>query len=190
MLQHGNFATLSLPNLITLLRIILVPVIIWLMLTGHIHTAFVAFMIAGISDALDGYLAKRFHMETELGAYLDPLADKMLIVCIFVTLGLQGHLPLWLVIAVVTRDVMIVTAVMLSSVLGHPVKIKPLAISKANTTAQIVLAGLVLADEGYHLKLEGGRVVLEWITAVLTVASLASYLRRWMIHMAETGEPL
>ena len=181
---------LSLPNLITLTRIILVPVIIWLILAGHTHTAFVAFLVAGVSDALDGFIAKRLHMETELGAYLDPLADKMLIVCIFVTLGMQAHLPAWLVITVVSRDVMIVAAVMLSSVLGHPVKIQPLAISKANTTAQILLAGLVLADEGYHLKLDAVRVVMEWITAALTVASLASYLRRWFIHMADTAKPL
>lgn len=175
---------MSLPNIITLARIILVPMIIWLILSGLTHTAFVLFVIAGVSDALDGFLAKHFHMETKLGAYLDPLADKLLIVCMFVTLGLQGQLPAWLVIAVVFRDVLIVVAVMLSSVLGHPVEIKPLAVSKANTTAQILLAGLVLADEGYHLNLEAVRVVLGWITASLTLASLASYLRAWLIHMA------
>jgi cardiolipin synthase (CMP-forming) len=175
---------LSLPNLITLARIILVPVVIWLILAGHSHTAFLVFLIAGLSDALDGFLAKRFHMETELGAYLDPLADKLLIACIFVTLGLQGHLPAWLVIAAVFRDVLIVTAVALSSILGHPVTIKPLVISKANTAAQILLAGLVLADEGYHLHLEAVRVVLAWLTGLLTLASLASYLRSWLIHMA------
>ncbi len=175
---------MSLPNIITLVRIVLVPMIIWLILSGLLHTAFLLFVAAGISDALDGFLAKRFDMETELGAYLDPLADKLLIVCMFVTMGLKGQLPAWLVIAVVFRDVLIVVAVMLSSVLGHPVQIKPLAISKANTTAQILLAGLVLADEGYHLNLEVVRVALGWITAALTLGSLASYLKAWLIHMA------
>ena len=176
---------MSLPNLITLARLILVPVIIWLLLVGHTHTAFLAFVVAGISDAADGFIAKRFNMETELGAYLDPIADKMLIVCIFVTLGLQGHLPVWLVIAVVSRDVLIVMAVMLSSLVGHPVKIKPLVISKANTVAQIMLAALVLADEGYHLKLDAVRVVLIWVTATLTFASTVSYLDSWLRHMSE-----
>jgi len=179
---------LSLPNLITLLRLILVPVIVWLMLSGYTHLAFMAFVAAGISDAADGYLAKRFNMETELGAYLDPLADKMLIACIFITLGVQGQLPVWLVLAVVSRDVLIVMAIVLSSVLGHPVTIKPLIISKANTTAQIVLAAVVLADEGYQLKLDWVRAALSWVTVSLTIASLVAYLRRWLSHMSETGE--
>lgn len=175
---------MSLPNIITLVRIVLVPMIIWLILAGLMHSAFVLFVAAGVSDALDGYLAKRYHLETLLGAYLDPLADKLLIVCTFVTLGIMGELPSWLVIAVVFRDVLIVVAVMLSSVLGHPVEIKPLAISKANTTSQILLAGLVLADAGYHLHLDGLRLGLGFITAALTLGSLASYLRAWLIDMA------
>ena len=181
---------MSLPNIITLGRLILVPVIVWLMLAGHPRLAFLAFVVAGLSDAADGYLAKRFNMQTELGAYLDPMADKMLIVCIFITLGIEGHLPVWLVIAVVSRDVLIVMAVLLSSVLGQPVKIKPLIVSKANTTAQILLAGLVLADEGYRLKLDAVRVVLIWVTAALTVGSLASYLNSWLRHMSENGKPV
>ena len=181
---------LNLPNIITLARLILVPVIVWLMLAGYTRTAFLAFLVAGVSDAADGFLAKRLNMETELGAYLDPLADKMLIVCIFVTLGIENQLPAWIVIAVVTRDVLIVMAVVLSSVLGQPVKIKPLAISKANTTAQILLAGLVLMDEGYNLKLDTPRTVLIWVTAILTTGSLASYLGSWLRHMSEAGKPL
>ena len=181
---------MSLPNIITLARLILVPVIIWLMLGGYTRSAFLAFLVAGISDAADGFIAKHFNMETELGAYIDPLADNMLIVCIFVTLGIQGLLPAWIVIAVVTRDVLIVMAVVLSSVLGQPVKIHPLAISKANTTAQILLAGLVLMDEGYNLKLEAIRTVLIWVTAILTTGSLASYLNSWLRHMSEPGKPV
>lgn len=175
---------MNLPNLITLGRVILVPLVFWLLVTGQTQAAFFAFIIAGISDGIDGYLAKTFGWSTELGAYLDPLADKLLIVSIFLALGVGGELPLWLVIAVVSRDILIVIAIILSWLLGNPVRIRPLAVSKANTLAQIVLAGTVLADEGFGLGLGNARVLLIWLTAGLTVASLAAYLRSWLLHMS------
>src|ERR1700693_3475556 len=85
--------TLSIPNLITLGRILLVPIVVWAIASGAMWIAFVLFMVAGISDAVDGFLAKRFGMTTELGAYLDPLADKALLVSIYLTLGINGFLP-------------------------------------------------------------------------------------------------
>jgi cardiolipin synthase (CMP-forming) len=175
---------LNLPNLITLGRVILVPLVFWLLVTGQTQAAFFAFIVAGISDGVDGYLAKTYGWTTELGAYLDPLADKLLIVCIFLALGVGGDLPLWLVIAVVSRDILIVIAIILSWLLGNPVRIRPLAVSKANTVAQIVLAGTVLADEGFGLGLGTVRFVLVWVTGALTVASLAAYLRSWLLHMS------
>jgi cardiolipin synthase len=174
----------SLPNFVTLGRIILVPVIFWLLVNGNTRAAFFAFVIAGASDAIDGYLAKRFGLQTELGAYLDPIADKLLIVSIYVALGVSKALPSWLVIAVVSRDILIVVAVLLSGVLGQPLRIKPLAISKANTAAQIVLAATVLAAEGFTLGLDELRLVLVWITGTLTLLSLAMYLKAWLRHMA------
>ncbi len=173
--------------MLTLLRLILVPVIVYLMATGEKGWAFAAFVLAGITDAADGFLAKRYGLETELGAYLDPVADKLLIVCIFIGLGLDGSLPLWLVVAVVARDVMIVSAVVLSSLLGNPVAIRPLMLSKANTAAQIVLAATVLADEAFGLGAQTLRFMLVWVTGALTVASLASYLSKWLHHMSATN---
>jgi len=173
----------SIPNLITLGRVILVPVVFWLLLSGELQPAFLAFVVAGISDAVDGFLAKRFGWETELGAYLDPIADKLLIVCIFIALGVTARLPSWLVILVVSRDVLIVIAVVLSWLLDHPTAMKPLAVSKMNTLVQIVLAGTVLADEAFILNLNGPVQVLIWLTAATTVASLAAYLRIWLRHM-------
>lgn len=173
---------LSIPNFITLFRVILVPVVFWLVVTHQMVAAFLVFVVAGLSDAVDGYLAKRFDWATELGAYLDPLADKLLIVCIFVALGVKGALPLWLVIAVVSRDVLIVLAIVLSGLLGHPVEIKPSRISKVNTLSQIVLAATVLADEAFGLRLDAVRFVLVWVTAALTVGSLAGYLATWQRH--------
>lgn len=174
---------MNIPNLITLGRVILVPIVFWLLLTSEMQAAFVLFVIAGISDGVDGYLAKRFGWTTELGAYLDPLADKLLLVCIFIALGVAGQLPLWLVIAVVSRDLLIVIGVVLSWLLGNPVRIHPLVVSKLNTVSQIVLAAVVMADEGFHLGLGTLRIFLAWTTAALTLASLAAYVMTWFRHM-------
>lgn len=174
---------MSLPNLITLGRVILVPVVFWLLITNQLQLAFLLFLVAGVSDGVDGFLAKRFNWQTELGAYLDPIADKLLIVCIFIALGVTERLPLWLVILVVSRDVLIVIAVILSWLMENPTPMKPLSVSKFNTVAQILLAGTVLADQAYMLRLDGPILVLIWITAGLTVASLVAYLRLWLKHM-------
>lgn len=178
---------INLPNFITLGRVISVPFVFWLLLSGEAKAAFLVFVAAGVSDAVDGFLAKRFHWQTQLGAYLDPLADKLLIVSIYVALGAREQLPLWLVVAVVSRDVAILAAVILSWLLDHPVVIKPVLVSKLNTTAQLVLAATVLADEGFSLGLSGLRYVLTVVTGVLTVASLLVYLRTWFAHMTNAA---
>lgn len=175
---------INIPNFITLARVLSVPVIFWLLVDGSSRAAFFVFLFAGISDAVDGFLAKRFNWTTELGAYLDPLADKLLIVSIYIALGVSQKIPLWLVIAVVSRDILILLAVLLSWLLDRPVHIKPLAVSKLNTAAQIVLAATVLADEGFGLGLGAVRDVLVWITAASTGLSLAAYMKAWIPHMA------
>ena len=174
---------MNIPNFITLGRIISVPVIFWLLLSGQSRFAFFVFVCAGISDAVDGYLAKRFNWVTELGSYLDPLADKLLIVSIFIALGVRNELPLWLVIAVVSRDILIVAAVLLAWLLDQRVLIKPLVVSKANTAMQILLAATVLANSGFGLGLDVIRALLVWIAGALTLLSLAAYLRAWFMHM-------
>jgi cardiolipin synthase (CMP-forming) len=177
----------SIPNFITLGRVILVPVVFWLLLTGQLQAAFLAFVVAGISDAVDGFLAKRFKWETELGAYLDPLADKLLIVCIFVALGVTGRLPSWLVIIVVSRDVLIIIGVVLSWLMERPTPMNPLIVSKLNTAAQIILAATVLAHEAFSLNLNGPVQILILLTALTTLISLAVYLKVWLNHMAATN---
>jgi cardiolipin synthase len=174
---------LNIPNFITLGRVLSVPIVFWLLLTGRYQAAFVLFVVAGVSDAVDGYLAKRFGWQTDLGAYLDPLADKLLVVSIFIAMGWLGALPSWLVIAVVSRDLLIVMAVVLSWLIGKPVRIKPLNVSKANTFAQLLLASTVLADVGFDLGLGWLREFLVVATAVLTLASLAAYMVAWHRHM-------
>jgi cardiolipin synthase (CMP-forming) len=174
---------LSIPNLITLARILSVPVMVWAILTGWMLAAFLLFLAAGLSDAIDGYLAKRFAMTSELGAYLDPLADKALIVSIYVTLGIAGEIPLWLVILVVSRDIMIVGAVLLSWLVGKPLPMKPLLVSKLNTAAQIVFAGLVLATLGLHLAAGWLVSAAMAVVTLLTLVSVAAYVREWVRHM-------
>ena len=180
---QGTERPLNIPNFITVGRVVLVPIVFWLLVSGRVQAAFFTFVVAGISDAVDGFLAKRYGWTTELGAYLDPLADKLLLVSIFVAMGVLGELPSWLVIGVVTRDIMIIAAVMLSWLMDHPVRIRPLAVSKANTAAQLLLASTVLADVGFGLGLNTVRLVLVWVTAVLTIASLVAYMRAWLHHM-------
>ena len=165
---------MSIPNLITLGRILLVPIVVWAIASGAMWIAFVLFVAAGVSDAVDGYLAKRFGMTTELGAYLDPLADKALIVSIYLTLGINGELPRWLVILVVSRDILIVGAVLLSRLVGTPIKVKPLLVSKLNTVAQILFACVVLGSLGFNFEVPTLKLVLMGLVAVLTLLSVAA----------------
>jgi cardiolipin synthase (CMP-forming) len=174
---------LNIPNLITLARILSVPVMVWAISSGEMLFAFILFGLAGLSDAVDGYLAKRLDMASELGAYLDPIADKALIVSIYVSLGIAGAVPRPLVILVVSRDIMIVGAVMLAWLIGKPIPAKPLLVSKINTAAQIVFAGLVLASLGFGF--DAGLLfdVVMAIVAALTLLSIAAYVREWVRHM-------
>ena len=182
-------ARVSIPNLITLARILLVPVVIWAITSGEMRIAFLLFFAAGASDAVDGFLAKRFGMATELGAYLDPLADKAMIVSIYVALGIAEAIPRWLVILVVSRDIMIVGAVILSWLVDKPVALKPLAVSKLNTVAQIVLALVVLGALGFKFDAEVVIVTLTALVAALTLLSIAFYVAEWVRHMNAAEPP-
>jgi cardiolipin synthase len=174
---------LSIPNLITLGRILLVPVVVWAIAAGEMGVAFVLFLAAGISDAVDGFLAKRFGMATELGAYLDPLADKAMLVSIYVALGITDAVPRWLVILVVSRDIMIVSAVMLSWLVDKPVPLRPLPVSKLNTVAQIALACVVMAALGFEFDASTAVTALTALVTALTLLSIAFYVAEWVRHM-------
>jgi cardiolipin synthase len=179
----------NLPNFITLGRLLAVPVEIWLVLSGELTAAFALFVLAGLSDGVDGYIAKRFDQRTELGALLDPIADKALLVSLFVTLGLSGHLPNWLVILVVFRDVLIVGGFLLGSMLGGESRARPLLISKANTGFQILLVAYTLARLGLGFADRGVGTVLTYLVAATTVLSGAAYLVRWARTLAGMEAP-
>ena len=175
---------MTIPNLITIARLLMVPVIIVMLMQGEWGWAFALFLTAGVSDGVDGYLARRLDMRTEFGAYIDPLADKALLVSLYVTLPIIGVLPGWLAIVIVSRDLMIIAAIMVSWLMGRPVEIKPLAISKLNTAVQIAFAALVLGKKAFGLELSAFDTAGMWVVVALTIASVAAYLAKWLRHMA------
>jgi len=175
---------MTIPNLITIARLVIVPFLIVMIMQGRWETAFVLFVVAGLSDAADGFIARHFDMRSEFGAYIDPIADKALLVSIYVTLAVVGAIPGWVAIAVVSRDAMIVGAVLLSWVMHRPVAIKPLGVSKLNTGAQIAFAAFVLGINAFGIVVsEPVLTTMMGIVAALTVASAGAYLGGWLRHM-------
>lgn len=170
---------MNLPNLISMARLLSVPLTIWLILEGRFLFAFWMFIAAGVSDAVDGFLARRYNARSVLGGYLDPLADKALLVSVYVTLGQVGEIDSLLVILVVSRDVMIIGGSLLLLVLTDSFEIDPLALSKINTVVQIVFAALVLGKLGLAVDDRRAVEMLAYVVAATTLASGAAYLVTW-----------
>lgn len=182
--KHVNIRNFgSLPNIITIGRLLLVPVIVSMIVAGQWRDAFFVFLIAGASDAADGWLAKTFDLRTELGAFLDPLADKALLMSIYVALGIAHAIPATLAILVVSRDVMILGGVITAWLFDKPIEIRPLFVSKVNTTAQIAFAGAVLGASAFNFSTEYWFWPATYIVAALTLASAGAYLGPWIRHM-------
>ena len=170
---------MSIPNFITLGRLLSVPLAIWLVLDGAMGFAFWIFVAAGVSDAVDGYIAKHFDQRSRLGALLDPLADKALLISMYVTLGVAEHLPSWLVILVVFRDALIIGGFLLATAVAQTMPIQPLAVSKLNTALQIALVAVVLGRLGLGVGDWGATRVLIYAVALTTVLSGGGYIVRW-----------
>ena len=177
---------MNIPNLITIARILLVPVIIWLLLSEEFSLAFFLFVLAAVTDAADGALARATHMQSEVGAYLDPLADKLLLVSTFATLGITKQIPTWLVITVISRDILIIGGLMLSWFMNKPIKVKPLWVSKVTTVLQLFFVGLVLAQLGFSIAPHTLIDSSAFLVAGLTLASGLAYMKQWIAHMSET----
>ena len=175
---------MTIPNLITIGRLFLVPLAIWLIVSRDFVSAFWIFILAGVSDGVDGFLARQFNMRSVLGSYLDPLADKALLVSIYLTLAVSGHIPVWLAILIISRDVLIIGGVLLAGLLGQPIAMRPHIVSKVNTAAQIVLAGLVLADLAFTPDLVTFRMAMIYVVGLLTLASAVVYVIDWVRHMS------
>lgn len=167
------------PNLISVMRLLLVPLVGYLVLDGRMVAAFWVFVAAGVSDAVDGFIAKRFDVASLLGKALDPIADKALLVTLFILGGYMDFLPDWLVILVVFRDVMIVGGALLFHTIVQSLAMPPLAVSKFNTALQILLVAAALAFRGYDLDLAPLQAILEYAVAATTLASGGAYLVKW-----------
>jgi cardiolipin synthase (CMP-forming) len=174
--KPGKTASLAnLANIITFGRLCAVPLAFWLVLVHRIGDAFLLFVAAGISDALDGWLARRYGGNA-IGALMDPVADKALLVTMYITLATVGVLPAWLAILVVFRDLLIVGGVVVLAVLGHAIAIRPLYISKVNTVMQIVLIGITLLQGGFGFAIPGLAEMLTWCVVATTFGSGAAYV--------------
>ena len=180
--MRSSFAA-NIPNLITLARIFAVPLLVWLIIHGSMAAAFWVFVAAGISDALDGFIAKRYGFVSKLGSYLDPIADKALLVSAYITLGQAGHISAWLVILVVFRDVLIIGGTLLFHTLGRPVEMQPLFISKLNTLLQILLIALLLG--GLSIGFPDFNILpsLSFFVGLTTILSGLAYLGQWVFGL-------
>jgi cardiolipin synthase len=141
----------DIPNIITVFRFLLVPPVVMLMLQDRFAAALVVFGVAGFSDALDGYLAKHYHWTSRIGALMDPLADKLLLLSSFVTLGWLGWIPYWLVGLVILRDLVIVSGAIVYHLRIERLEAEPRPASKLNTFTQILLVLAVMFSQGFQV---------------------------------------
>ena len=169
----------DLPNIITFIRFLLLPPVVLLLLNHRYDAALLVFAVAGFSDALDGYLAKRFHWTSRLGALLDPLADKLMLVSAFVTLAWLGLIPPWLVGLIILRDVVIVTGAIVYHMRIEKLEAAPSVVSKLNTFAQILLILAVMFSQAVRHLPSFWMDVLIYTVLVTTLWSGFDYVWTW-----------
>jgi len=164
-----------LPNLLTALRIAAAPALAFLLVSGADRAALGLFAFAGLSDAADGFLAKRFGFATRFGRFLDPAADKVLMFAAFVTLAVLNLAPVWLAVLVIARDAAIIGGILLARAMEIPVRVAPLLIGKVCTAMQIIFIALALVLLTLGLRWPGVETIAEDATAILTAASWLAY---------------
>jgi len=177
-----NFA-----NIITVVRLLFTPIIIWLIFSSYYYLGLIFFVLSGLSDALDGFIAKQFNQKTILGSYLDPVADKTLIVSSILALGYMGAIPSWLIILIVSRDLAILGAVIISWLVERSLKIEPIISSKINTFLQIFYIGLILLNLSSKEEIIYLNIFIlptfSILIALSTLTSWFSYLILWLRSM-------
>ncbi len=166
---------MNLPNILTLTRVLLIPFFVIFIINKYFEYAFFTFAIAGITDGIDGLLARITHQRTELGAYLDPIADKLLLSAAFISLAIVEFIPSWLVVIVITRDVIILVGFLVMWLTSYHPEIKPSLLSKMTTTFQIITILLVLML-GYSSMFQQLSVIAIYATAILTILSGSHYI--------------
>ena len=167
------------PNAICVLRILLVWPVVWVLLQGQYPMALVLIAIAGFSDGLDGFLAKRYDWRTRLGSLLDPAADKLLLVSVFLTLTYLGLAPLWLALTVVLRDAVIVCGALAYQFLIGPVYGEPRRISKLNTACQLLFVLSIITQQGYGRPPDISVLLLGAGVFYTSVVSGLDYILTW-----------
>jgi len=166
---------MNLPNILTLTRVLLIPFFVIFIINKNFQWAFFTFAIAGITDGIDGLIARITHQRTELGAYLDPIADKLLLSSAFISLAIIEFIPSWLVVIVITRDVIILMGFLVMWLTNYHPQINPSLLSKMTTTFQIITILLVLMI-GYSSTFQQLSVIAIYATAILTILSGLQYI--------------
>ncbi len=180
---------MTVPNIITMIRILLAPIFIIYVINGQLLTGLVVLIICGISDGVDGMVARLFNQKSKLGTWLDPLADKIILVSAFFSLGIEGFLPPWLTVVVISRDLLILTGIVIIYLTGIELNIKPVFISKITTCFQFVTVIAVLAETSLTF-MEGKYIYLYYLTALLTIVSFLQYLYQWLKMMGDKSDTL
>ncbi|MDQ6954677.1 MAG: CDP-alcohol phosphatidyltransferase family protein [Mariprofundaceae bacterium] len=169
---------LNIPNILTLARIVMTPVIVYMVLTEQAWLALILIVIAGVTDILDGAIARYYKLHTAVGAYLDPLADKIMLISLFVTLFIIKEVPLFVFLAIIFRDIIIVLGAIIYEMLTHRLTMQPSQISKATTFVQISYVALLLLNMAMAIP-DIFLQISMWLTFVLTCASGLHYLVSW-----------
>jgi len=185
---HHPLEAISIPNILTMLRILLIPLLVIFLIREMMGEALLVFAAAGITDGLDGFIARYFNQRTDLGAYLDPIADKLLLMSAYLTMATLDLIPAWLAVIVISRDVIIMMGVMVLRLIGVKYEIQPTIASKLTTCVQLLTVFLVLLHIFFHTESLLDESFF-WLTAVLTTVSGLHYVYKGMaIYQRWTGE--
>jgi cardiolipin synthase len=166
---------MNVPNTLTILRILSIPVFVILLLYDHLFIALLVFIGAGITDGLDGLIARVFNQRTTIGAYLDPIADKLILLTSFIVLAILGIIPGWLTVIVIARDVIILLGVLILQLTSHKIEIKPIFMGKASTVMQLVTVAWALVTP-FSMVMKSIFPAIIWVTAGLTALSGLFYI--------------
>lgn len=175
---------MNIPNILTFFRILLVPVFVTLIIYEQVFYAFLVFIIAGVTDVLDGFIARVFNQKTDLGAHIDPIADKLLLVTSYIILAIKGIIPPWLSVLVISRDIFILTGVLILFLNHKSVEIKPTFFGKASTLIQVTTVVIALSVSQLHV-LQPFLIWSIYLAAVLTLFSGFHYAVIWIGKMKE-----
>ena len=177
---------MNIPNALTILRILSIPVFVIFLLYGHLFMALLVFIGAGITDGLDGLIARVFRQRTTIGAYLDPIADKLMLTTAFVVLAVLSIIPSWLTVIVIARDVIILLGILMLFLTSHKVEIKPIFIGKASTVLQLATIAWALVTP-FSMVMKSVFPAIIWVTAGLTALSGLMYIYIGTKYFNEQG---